>query len=212
MPRPSLRASAGDPRRRGRPPISTVPSSGWTKPLAIPSNVDFPDPFSPTSAWISPARQSMLTSRSACTAPNAFETLRRDSTGGLAGPGIDIVFLLRFWCLFLLRVHLVEQAQRDQCHPATVFVAPALDVGMRREDAGDDRLDLGRIPVRRLVRDDVDARVERRLLALLPAERQRVAREAAEEGDVTGADLLVHHRSERPAEVACVLADDCQVV
>ena len=36
------------------------------------------------------------------------------NTTGLAGPGIDIVFLLRFWCLFLLRVHLVEQAQRDQ--------------------------------------------------------------------------------------------------
>src|SRR6266545_8176394 len=114
MPRPSLRASAGEPRCLLCPPISTSPSSAWTKPLAIPSNVDFPDPFSPTSAWISPVWQSTLTSRSACTAPNAFETLRRDSTTGLAGPGIDIVFLLRFWCLFLLGVHLVKQAQRDQ--------------------------------------------------------------------------------------------------
>src|SRR5438309_2450050 len=126
MPRPSLRASAGEPRRRRRPPISTAPSSGWTKPLAIPSNVDFPDPFSPTSAWISPARQSTLTSRSACTAPNAFDTPRRVSTRGLAGPGLDIVcFLLRFlWLIpsFLLgRVHLVEQAPRGERPPGGVL-------------------------------------------------------------------------------------------
>ena len=41
---------------------------------------------------------------------------------------------------------------------------------------------------------------------------QRVAREAAEEGDVAGADLLVHRCCERLAEVARVLADDRQVV
>ncbi len=57
----------------------------------LPSKVDFPDPFSPTSAWISPARQSTLTSRSALTTPNAFETSRSESTLGVAGPGIDIV-------------------------------------------------------------------------------------------------------------------------
>src|SRR5438093_13090320 len=91
MPRPSLRASAGEPSRLLCPPISTVPSSAWTKPLAIPSNVDFPDPFSPTRAWISPAWQSTLTSRTACTAPNAFDTPRTDRTTGRAGPGIDIV-------------------------------------------------------------------------------------------------------------------------
>src|SRR2546423_7613538 len=91
MPRPDLRASAGEPRRTRRPPTSTSPSSGPRKPLAIPSSVDFPDPFSPTSACTSPARQSTLTSRSACTAPNAFDTPRRDNTRGLAGPGLDIV-------------------------------------------------------------------------------------------------------------------------
>ena len=91
MPRPSRRVSAGETRRRCLPAISTVPWSGARKPLAIPSNVDFPDPFSPTSAWISPARQSTLTSRSALTAPNAFETSRRESTEELAGPGVDIV-------------------------------------------------------------------------------------------------------------------------
>src|SRR5439155_7187436 len=116
MPRPKRRASAGEPRRRRRPPISTVPSSGAMKPLAIPSRVDFPDPFSPTSACTSPARQSTLTSRSACTAPNAFETPPRDSTTGLAGPGIDIVLLAqdRVPVFILLRVHPVEQRQRHE--------------------------------------------------------------------------------------------------
>src|SRR3954454_3535014 len=115
MPRPSVRVSAGEVRRRCLLPISRTPSSGARKPLAIPSNVDFPDPFSPTSAWISPARQSTLTSRSAWTAPNAFDTPRRVSTRGLAGPGLDIAcFWLRFSCPFLLRVHLLEQAQRDE--------------------------------------------------------------------------------------------------
>src|SRR4029078_3097644 len=87
IPRPSLRASAGDPRRRPLPPISTVPSSGGTKPLAIPSKVDFPDPFSPTSAWISPGWQSTLTSRRACTAPNALETPCIDRTAAVTSRG-----------------------------------------------------------------------------------------------------------------------------
>src|SRR5581483_10656228 len=83
MPRPSARASVGDPCRRSVPPISISPSSGATKPLAMPSNVDFPDPFSPTSACTSPARHSKLTSWSACTAPKDFETPRSDRTTAL---------------------------------------------------------------------------------------------------------------------------------
>src|SRR6476660_726989 len=115
MPSPSWRLSAGETRRRSTSPITTVPSSGARKPLAIPSKVDFPDPFSPTSAWISPARQSTLTSRSALTAPNAFETSRSESTKGLSGPGVDIdARLSSAWLRFLLRVHPVEQAQRDE--------------------------------------------------------------------------------------------------
>src|SRR6188474_1992968 len=110
MPRPSARLSAGETRRRSVSPTTTVPASGARKPLAIPSNVDFPDPFSPTSAWISPARQSTLTSRSACTAPYAFDTPRSESTR-LAGPGFDIVSSV---LASSLRIHLLEQAQRDQ--------------------------------------------------------------------------------------------------
>src|SRR5262245_48568897 len=152
MPSPSLRVSAGEARRRSLPPTSTVPSSGARKPLATPSSVDFPEPFSPTSACTSPARQSTLTSWSACTAPNAFETPRSESTTALMGGpvrsapegvrgnrealprnrGRGLVGETRssprarertlsscwdrvLWCLrFLLRVHLLEQAQRDQ--------------------------------------------------------------------------------------------------
>src|SRR6187401_1830205 len=114
MPRPNLRASAGDPRRRRRPPISTSPPSGERKPLAIPSSVDFPDPFSPTRQWISPSRQSKVTSRSACTAPNAFDTPRRDSTTGLSGPGVDIGLRGSSGSTYLLGVHPVQQLQRHE--------------------------------------------------------------------------------------------------
>ena len=50
MARPSFLACAGESRRRGSPPIRTVPRSGSTNPLAIPRRVDLPDPFSPTTA------------------------------------------------------------------------------------------------------------------------------------------------------------------
>src|SRR5581483_3835667 len=90
MPSPSRRAAAGDDCRSGWPPIPTTPVSGAVEPLAMPSNVDFPDPFSPTSAWIAPAAHSTCTSRSACTAPNAFETPRSESAVGSRGPGVDI--------------------------------------------------------------------------------------------------------------------------
>src|SRR3954470_24486179 len=127
MPRPSLRVSAGEVRRRSRAPTTTMPSSAATKPLAILSNVDFPDPFSPTRAWISPARQSTLTLRSACTAPNALDTPCSVSTVGLAGPGIDIEFSSASG--FLLRVHLVEQAQRDERRRGGLLRVP-LDAGV----------------------------------------------------------------------------------
>src|ERR671911_1900591 len=87
MARPSFLASAGESRRRGWPPIRTEPRSGSTNPLAMPRRVDFPEPFSPTTAWISPARQSKLTSVSARTAPNCRETRRSSrTTPGTADP------------------------------------------------------------------------------------------------------------------------------
>src|SRR6476646_1924505 len=144
MPTPSRRAAAGVWRTRARPPISTRPSSGATEPLAIPSNVDFPDPFSPTRAWTSPARQSTLTPLSACTAPNAFDTPRTDRTWGSSGPGIDVVISS---CASLLWIHLVEQAERDErrarCRRRIALeahVAGRLVLELNRED--DRRRDL----------------------------------------------------------------------
>src|SRR5690242_11550921 len=144
MPTPSLRAAAGEWRTSRRSPTSTSPSSGERKPLAIPSNVDFPDPFSPTRAWTSPARQSTLTVLSARTAPNAFDTPRTDRTRGDSGPGIDVVI----WsCAILLRIHLMEQADRDQRRarrggwvPLEAHVAGRLVLELDRED--DRRRDL----------------------------------------------------------------------
>src|SRR6266581_4417508 len=86
-------------------------------PLAIPRSVDFPDPFSPTTAWISPARQSTLASRSAWTAPNRFETSRSERTTGLAGPGFVDTCLVRAspsLPMLGLRVHLPLERRRDQ--------------------------------------------------------------------------------------------------
>ena len=97
-------------------------------------------------------------------------------------------------------------------HAEPVLVAPALDVGILREDSGHDLLHLRGIPVRRLLRDDVDRRSERRRLALLPALGEGVPREAAEERDLPGLDLVVHDVRPRLAGHAGVLTDDRQVV
>ena len=51
----------------------------WT-PLRILTTVDLPQPFSPTSAWTSPARSSKDASRTACVGPNAFATLATRSS------------------------------------------------------------------------------------------------------------------------------------
>src|SRR5205814_1042097 len=162
------------------------------------------------SAWISPALQSTLTSRSACTAPNAFDTpcrdrrCRRGRYGRSAMTpcwrlGLRLIGEFRprgrtlrgelapcrpLWLCLIGRACRPVRRKGALSHAEPVLVAPALDVGMLGEDPGHHGLHLRRIPVRRLVRDDLDSRVQRRLLALLPAERQRVAWEAAEEGDI----------------------------
>src|SRR5688572_4041185 len=73
MPTPSCMAARGDADGSRSPAISTVPLSGARLPLATLSNVDLPDPFSPSRAWISPARHSIVMSALACTGPNRFE-------------------------------------------------------------------------------------------------------------------------------------------
>ncbi|CAA9302655.1 MAG: hypothetical protein AVDCRST_MAG40-457, partial [uncultured Gemmatimonadaceae bacterium] len=57
-----------------RPSTCTVPASGAYMPASTRMSVDFPAPFSPTSAWISPAGTSSEAPRLARTAPNDFST------------------------------------------------------------------------------------------------------------------------------------------
>ena len=52
-------------------------------PEAMPNKVDFPDPFSPSTPWISPASQSSDTFDSACTVPNRFDTESMTRSGDL---------------------------------------------------------------------------------------------------------------------------------
>src|SRR5215813_9401942 len=59
-----------------RPLMESEPESGQSgcsAPVMILIRVDLPAPFSPTSAWTSPARRSNETPLSARTAPNDFE-------------------------------------------------------------------------------------------------------------------------------------------
>ena len=55
IPIPRLIASSGDLNLTCFPPRKISPSSGWYCPKRIFIRVDFPAPFSPKMAWISPA-------------------------------------------------------------------------------------------------------------------------------------------------------------
>ena len=55
-------ASRGEAWVNSCPAISTVPVSGVWLPLAMLSSVDLPEPFSPSRAWISPARNMIVMS------------------------------------------------------------------------------------------------------------------------------------------------------
>src|SRR6185369_17358167 len=60
--------------------------------------VDLPAPFSPTSAWISPARTEKLIPSFAFTVPNCFETLCAsiaDISGAIARNRLGVVQLLK---------------------------------------------------------------------------------------------------------------------
>jgi hypothetical protein len=62
-------ASRGERWLTGSPSTRISPASGATAPAMILPSVDLPAPFSPTSAWISPAATSTLTPCSATAAP-----------------------------------------------------------------------------------------------------------------------------------------------
>ena len=84
--RPGQRAGAA---RRSRP----RPRRARGTPLAIPRSVDFPDPFSPTTAWTSPARHSMLTSATPARCRTASRRPATTGRSGLADCGLVDVIL-----------------------------------------------------------------------------------------------------------------------
>src|SRR5687768_3584923 len=55
---PSARDTAGLIAATGRPATDKVPESAGTAPVITLMSVDFPAPFSPTSAWTSPSWRS----------------------------------------------------------------------------------------------------------------------------------------------------------
>jgi hypothetical protein len=66
---PAAFAAAGDANETGSPSSSIRPSSGATTPAMILMSVDFPAPFSPSTAWMRPASITRSASCSACTPP-----------------------------------------------------------------------------------------------------------------------------------------------
>ncbi len=71
----ALRYDTGDPPRR----IS--PESAASRPAAIDTSVDFPAPFSPRRAWISPGKTTRSASERACVSPKRFDMRRSSSEG-----------------------------------------------------------------------------------------------------------------------------------
>ena len=66
---PARLAAAGSAKVTGRPSNSMTPASGCTTPDIILISVDFPAPFSPSTAWMRPLWHSNRTSSSALTPP-----------------------------------------------------------------------------------------------------------------------------------------------
>src|SRR3972149_1897435 len=78
---PNCRAWVGEGMSTGRPRRRISPPSRWCTPPRMRISVDFPAPFSPTSAWTSPARTSNRTSCRACTPGKALRIPRISSCG-----------------------------------------------------------------------------------------------------------------------------------
>src|SRR5471030_3096773 len=71
---PSLCVLAGESFSTRAPLMAISPPSGWCAPVMILMSVDLPAPFSPSSAWTSPACKSNDTPLSARTAPKDLAT------------------------------------------------------------------------------------------------------------------------------------------
>ena len=82
---PSARAWAGPAITVGSPSTRIVPVSGWWTPARILTRVLLPAPFSPTSAWTSPARRSSDTSVRAWVAANDLDTPDSETFTAVSG-------------------------------------------------------------------------------------------------------------------------------
>ena len=82
MPSPKRMASMGLANRTSRPSTAIVPESGACNPYSSFMSVLLPAPFSPTTAWTSPANRSMETrSLARMLPPQTRLTWRTDTTG-----------------------------------------------------------------------------------------------------------------------------------
>ena len=81
---PSASACFGEPIVRSTPSTSIRPASGASAPDAMRASVDLPEPFSPVSAWTTPARSERSTSRRATTPGKRFVIPVRRRSGGPA--------------------------------------------------------------------------------------------------------------------------------
>src|ERR1700733_10123393 len=94
MPIPRLIAAEGEEISTGWPSIRISPSSGLYRPYRTDISVDLPAPFSPSSAWTSPANTSKSTRSFATTEPNFFVIPLSSRTGGLDCVTAGCVWLL----------------------------------------------------------------------------------------------------------------------
>ena len=90
---PASRAACGPARTTGWPSTASVPLSGWYTPARILTSVDFPAPFSPTSACASPPNSEIEPSASACTAPKAFAAWSSASRGTASLCSLKLIHL-----------------------------------------------------------------------------------------------------------------------
>src|SRR5918992_1647916 len=84
IPTPAACAACGCANETSSPSIRIVPRSGWCTPASTFISVDLPAPFSPTTAWISPASQSRLTPCSTSTPRKLLRMSRICSSGAMA--------------------------------------------------------------------------------------------------------------------------------
>src|SRR4029077_5171251 len=90
---PRACASRALPMRTTRPSTRISPASGCSTPVMILMSVVFPAPFSPSSAWISPASSLSETSSSAWMGPKRFEMPRISRTAAGAASGIAALWI-----------------------------------------------------------------------------------------------------------------------